>query len=179
MTMPNVMFSHVGLYVNDIHLMEHFYCSILGMVVTDRGKIRGRELIFMTRSVDEHHQLVLASGRDTANGAQHINQISFQTPTLSDLRRYKNFLEEHKDITEIHQINHGMAWSLYFQDPEGNRIELFTNSPWHVQQPIADQLDLNLSDQKILNTTKAAYHNQAGFKDRLKWQENLSDLLRH
>ena len=73
MTMPNVMFSHVGLYVNDIHLMEHFYCSILGMVVTDRGKIRGRELIFMTRSVDEHHQLVLASGRDTANGAKHIN----------------------------------------------------------------------------------------------------------
>lgn len=28
--------------------------------------------------------------------------------------------------------NHGNAWSIYFADPEGNRIELYTPSPWYV-----------------------------------------------
>ena len=62
MTTPQLVFSHVGLYVTDIDLMQSFYSSVLGMVVTDRGALRGRELVFMTRNINEHHQLVLASG---------------------------------------------------------------------------------------------------------------------
>ena len=178
MTTPPLMFSHVGLYVKDIDLMQSFYSSVLGMVVTDRGAIRGRELVFMTRNINEHHQLVLASGRNTAHDARHINQISFQTPTLNDLRSYKAFLAEREDIPEVHQVNHGMAWSLYFLDPEGNRIELFTNSPWHVQQPVSDQLNLNLSDQVIVQTTKDKYYNYAGFQNRSEWQKKLSPTLR-
>ena len=45
MTTPQLIFSHVGLYVKDIDLMQSFYSSVLGMVVTDRGALRGRELV--------------------------------------------------------------------------------------------------------------------------------------
>ena len=141
MTTPPLMFSHVGLYVKDIDLMQSFYSSVLGMVVTDKGALRGRELVFMTRNINEHHQLVLASGRNTAHDARHINQISFQTPTLNNLRCYKASLAEREDISEVLQVNHRMTWSMYFLDPGGNRIELYTNSPWHVQQPTSDKLN--------------------------------------
>ena len=39
-------------------------------------------------------------------------------------------------------MNHGNAWSLYFTDPEGNGLECFVDSPFHVTQPYADRLDL-------------------------------------
>ena len=64
---PKVTFSHVGIYVHDLARMELFYTTMLGLLVTDRGILPGRELVFMTRDANEHHQLVLASGRDAEN----------------------------------------------------------------------------------------------------------------
>jgi len=100
--------------------------------------------------------------------------------TFSHLGLYVKYIDlmQSSYTSEVHQVNHGMAWSLYFLDPEGNRIELFTNSPWHVQQPISDQLNLNLSDQVIVQTTKDKYYNYAGFQNRSEWQKKLLPTLR-
>ncbi|SVC70091.1 uncharacterized protein METZ01_LOCUS322945, partial [marine metagenome] len=46
---PKIMFSHVGLYVHDLARMEEFYRTMLGLVVTDRGTLPERELVFMSR----------------------------------------------------------------------------------------------------------------------------------
>ena len=48
----------------------------------------------MTRDVEEHHQLVLASGRDGALDAKVLNQVSFRMETLSDLRDFHDLLSE-------------------------------------------------------------------------------------
>ena len=80
-TLPKVMFSHVGVYVHDLAQMETFYRTALGLVVTDRGTLPGSELVFMSRDAAEHHQLVLASGRDGAHDVKVLNQISFRLET--------------------------------------------------------------------------------------------------
>ena len=176
-TLPNIKFSHVGLYVHDLAKMEQFYRTTLGLIITDRGELSGRELVFMTRDAEEHHQLVLASGRDGALDAKVLNQVSFRMETLSDLRDFHDLLSEKKDISDLVTINHGLAWSIYFKDPEGNRIEVFVNSPWYVKQPIADPLDLNLSDAEITRQTELDYQTYPGFQPRSQWQKKLKNQL--
>ena len=38
--------SHIGLYVHDLPQMEDFYARVLGFTVTDRGKVRGADIVF-------------------------------------------------------------------------------------------------------------------------------------
>ena len=38
-------------------------------------------------------------------------------------------------------MNHGNAWSVYFRDPEGNRIEIFCDTEWYIEQPCVEDLD--------------------------------------
>ena len=38
--------SHIGLYVHDVPKMEDFYTRVLGFTVTDRGKVRGADIVF-------------------------------------------------------------------------------------------------------------------------------------
>lgn len=176
-TLPKVMFSHVGVYVHDLAQMETFYRTALGLVVTDRGTLPGSELVFMSRDAGEHHQLVLASGRHGAHDVKVLNQISFRLETLSDLRKFRDLLSANQDISNLVPINHGLAWSIYFRDPEGNRIEIFVDSPWYVEQPIADPLDLNLTDDEIAQQTERTYQDYPGFQPRTEWQENLTKRL--
>ena len=176
-TLPNMKFSHVGLYVHDLAKMEQFYRTTLGLVITDRGELPGRELVFMSRDAEEHHQLVLASGRDGARNVKVLNQVSFRVETLSDLRDFHDLLSGKNGISDLVPINHGLAWSIYFKDPEGNRIEVFVDSPWYVEQPIADPLDLNLSDAEITRQTELDYQNYPGFQPRSQWQKKLENQL--
>ena len=174
---PKIMFSHVGLYVHDLARMEEFYCTMLGLVVTDRGTLPERELVFMSRDANEHHQLVLASGRDGAHDIRILNQISFRVDSLTLLREFRDLLTGNPDISNLAPINHGLAWSLYFKDPEGNRVEIFVDSPWYVEQPISDPLDLNLTDDEISRQTEQVYRGYPGFQPRTKWKEKLLKRL--
>ena len=38
--------SHIGLYVHDLPQMEDFYTRVMGFTVTDRGKVRGADIVF-------------------------------------------------------------------------------------------------------------------------------------
>lgn len=67
MSVPSLAFSHMGFYVRDLPLMEDFYSRVLGFTVTDRGELptpKGKVgLVFLSRDPNEHHQIVLATGR--------------------------------------------------------------------------------------------------------------------
>ena len=61
MAQAAISFSHFGIHVTDLPLMEEFYTRVIGLVVTDRGPLRdGSTLAFLSRDPDEHHQMVLA-----------------------------------------------------------------------------------------------------------------------
>ncbi|MBC7203482.1 MAG: VOC family protein, partial [Pusillimonas sp.] len=126
----NLKFSHMGLSVKDIGVMEEFYTKVLGFTVTDRGETAGMKLVFLSRDPLEHHQIVLATGRperlppNSANPqfGPSINQISFKLGDLSDLREIHERLTE-AGSSNIFPANHGIAWSVYAHDPEGNNLE--------------------------------------------------------
>ncbi len=174
---PNAQFSHTGFAVRDLERMIAFYNRVLGLVVSDRGPYyKGGEIVFMSRSVNEHHQIVLASGRDDHLHASTINQLSFRVDTLEDLQTFHARLRA-QGVDEYAPRNHGNAWSIYFADPEGNRIELYAPSPWHVRQPFGQPLDLSQPAATIRATTYSMIAGQPGFSSREDWENRFGQQL--
>ncbi len=166
MNPPNLSFSHLGLYVSDLAAMEDFYTRVLGFVVTDRGPLPGVDLVFLSRDPDEHHQIVLVSGRPAELSFNVVNQISFRVPDLAALRAIHAAVAAEPRVGEIRPVTHGNAWSVYCRDPEGSRLEFFVDAPWHTPQPYREPLDLALSDGEIAARTEAQCRSRPGFVSR-------------
>ncbi len=174
MTLPqlSIRLTHIGFHVTALEPMIAFYERFLGMVVTDR--IEGRAA-FMTRDPDEHHQIVLAAGRP--DGAYPlINQISFRLDDLEALRSYHAFLSE-EGVAGVEAVTHGNAWSIYFPDPEGNRIELYAGSPWHVSQPMRVPVDLSLTTRELMTHTEGLIVNNPSRTSQAEWTESMQARL--
>lgn len=169
--------AHVGIYAHDKPLLERFYTTVLGLVVTDSGTARsGMELTFMSANPGNHHQLVLVAGRPDTAGFNPINQISFLVDSLADLREvHRRALAN--GAQEMRVISHGNAWSCYFKDPEGNVVEAYLDTPFHVPQPHGMPLDLAKSDEEILRETEAACRSDPGFMMMGDFQKSLAERL--
>ena len=176
MAAPDLAFSHIGLYVTDIERMEAFYTRFLGFTVTDRGNLGPIGLVFLSRDPKEHHQIVLASGRPPTLAFNAINQISFRVPDLAALREFHRGLAR-EAVTEVTPVSHGNALSIYFRDPEGNRIELFLDTPWYVDQPCREPLDLTQSEKDIWAGAEKHARTLPGFKPRAEWEAEMAQRM--
>jgi len=169
-TSPPVSFSHVGIYVTDLARMEAFYTRVLGLLVSDRGPVPGgSDLVFLSRNPDEHHQLVLATGRPPGVEFNVVNQISFKLPTLADLKAMHARARD-EGTKQFRIVTHGNAWSVYFADPEGNRVEVFVDTPWHTPQPVVEPFDIEAPVEVIERETEALCRNRPGFMSREQWR---------
>jgi len=174
---PNL--KHLGIYVNDIERMERFYTSVFGLVVSDRGvvpRLGNRSIVFMSAAPDAHHQLVLIGGKDPQSGPSVIHQISFHLETLEELRTIARRMREH-GVTQVSAIDHGNAWSVYASDPEGNGLEAYLDTPWHVAQPHGRPFDLSRPDAQILADTEAVVRADPTFRERDAWVEEMRRRL--
>lgn len=171
---PRMAFSHIGLYVSDMVSMVEFYTDVLGFSVTDRANIRGADVVFLSRNPDEHHQIVLVPGREPG-GPSTVNQISFRVISIAELRRLHAEVRT-RNVAGLNPTNHGGSWSIYFLDPEGNRIELFAPTSWYVP-PISVPLDMALSDDEIYKRTEDTVKSTPGHMRRTEWRAQLQDRL--
>ncbi len=170
-------FSHFGFFVKDLEKMRDFYCRVLGFIETDRGVARGRRIIFLSRDPREHHQIVLVEGRTGSLDDLIINQISLRVGSLGELRQRYQLIKREAGISDINPTDHGTAWSLYFRDPEKNRIELFVDSPWYVEQPRVDPLDLEASEEAIMARTRATIEKHPSFRPFESWRREFAAKL--
>jgi catechol-2,3-dioxygenase len=130
------------------------------------------ELVFLSRNPTEHHQIVLASGRPPGAGFNTINQISFRMAEFAGLREMHRRVQR-EGMKEIAPVSHGNALSVYFRDPEGNRVELFVDTPWYVQQPLRVPMDMSLSDPELWAWAEAEARKQPGFKRVEDWRDEV------
>lgn len=174
---PEITISHAGFHVFDMDVMVEFFSSVYGLNITDRGVLEGRgEITFLGSDPRDHHQLVLYSGRTSQQGV-HYNHVSFRVNKLKKLRSIYSKLTHYENIKDIKTIDHGVAWSIYCSDPEGNRTEAFVESPWYVAQPYEAKLDLTLSDEDILNTTEIMIKKDPTSKPIKEWRAEYSTML--
>ena len=169
---PAVAFSHMGFYVRDIDVMEDFFSRVLGFTVTDRGDLGTVRLVFLSRDPNEHHQIVIANGRPEGMAFNPINQISFRVADVAALRHFFEALKD-EPISEMTPVTHGNAISLYFRDPEGNRIELFFDTPWYCEQPVREPVDFTRSNEEIIARAEEIARSLPNFKPRAQWVEEM------
>jgi catechol-2,3-dioxygenase len=167
---PKVSFSHVGIFVTDLGKMVDFYTRVLGLVISDRDVRKdGSEIAFLTLDPREHHQVVFATGRPADLAYNMIQQLSFRAESLSSLRDMYVALKR-EPIVELGPISHGNAISAYFRDPEGNRLEVFIDTKWHVPQPCAEPVDLMKSDNEIMIFVDQQTAKLPGVTVRADWE---------
>jgi catechol-2,3-dioxygenase len=150
-----------------------FYRDTLDFIETDRGSVGDRQIIFLSRDPREHQQLAFVSGRGKSPREEVVNRISFRLPTLAALKRYAARAVAN-GATDLRAISHGNAWAAYFRDPEGNRIEMFVDSPWSVAQPCREPLDLDRPDAEIMAATEAWCRVQPSFRPAADFQADFA-----
>ena len=172
-----LVFSHMGFYVRDLERMARFYTDVMCFTETDRGDLGAVQLVFLSRDPAEHHQLVLATGRPADLGFSVINQISFRVPDLATLRLVHDRVVADPGVTDMLCATHGNAVSIYFRDPEGNRLEVFLDTPWYCEQPLREPISLDQPDEAIMARAEAIARSRPRFQSRAEWQAGVAKLM--
>jgi catechol 2,3-dioxygenase len=173
---PAVHFSHVGIFVTDIARMERFYKEFLGFLVSDSGDLGTVRMVFLSRDPKDHHQIVLVEGRPREARFSVINQISLRVADLDALRYFHSHAAAN-GASDVQAVTHGNAISVYFRDPEGNRVEIFIDTPWYVHQPLREPIDLSLPDQEVWQWAESHARKLPGFSPVSDWRRQIQTRL--
>ena len=120
---------------------------------------------------------MLATGRPTDLSFSVINQISLRVPDLATLREVRNRAQADPDVTDMVCATHGNAVSIYFRDPEGNRLEVFMDMPWYCEQPLREPIDLDQSDEAVMAAAEALARSRPKFRSRTQWISEMEQLM--
>ncbi len=177
-TSPRLSLAHATLSVGNFDAALAFYCDALGFHVTNQGEVPGgAKIAFISQDPANHHQIALVEATEEgSHGFVMVDHLAFRTGSLDDLRILHKKLTD-AGIETILPINHGNAWSLYFNDPEGNGLECFVDSPFHVAQPFANGFDLDQSDEEIAAATRTLIEAEPEFQSLKDWTEAFAARL--
>jgi len=120
---------HVVLRVTDRARAERFYNGVLGLPICARFDENGMRMTFFT--LGNHHDFAVmeVSGEGSGHGgsAVGLHHVAFNIGReLDDLRDAKAKLEAAGIATN--PIDHEVTKSLYFDDPDGNGVELYVDA---------------------------------------------------
>jgi catechol 2,3-dioxygenase len=175
-TALEVALSHFGFHVTDLDRAVRFYQDVFHFTLTDRGHLGAVEVAFLSRDPDTHHQIALMSGRPAELSFNPINQISLQVPDLSNLRRV-HAAALAAGATDMQATTHGNAVSLYFRDLDGNRLEVFMNTPWYCDQPLRAPIDFSRSDDDVIEQAHAIARASRKFMPRAQWRAEMKQRM--
>lgn len=113
--------THLSLFVTDPERSAKWYADVLGMV----EHARGAEWIMMSFG-EKHHDIALIKAPEGATqgglGLQHYGMEI--EGTFETLQRLHGMLIT-KGVEIVKTTDHAVGNGLYFNDPDGNRLEYF------------------------------------------------------
>ncbi|WP_224332615.1 VOC family protein [Haloprofundus halobius] len=120
--MPHL--GHVHLKVRELDRAVDFYSSLLGLDVTERH-VNYAFLSFGSH----HHDLALqALGDDAADPGPGVGlyHSAWEVETPAELRATYETLDERG--VSVAPVDHGISKALYFDDPDGNGVEVYLDT---------------------------------------------------
>jgi catechol 2,3-dioxygenase len=146
--MPNFIgVRHVGWGVKDPVALAAFYRDVMGMTVVRQTPADSPigTTVFLSRHPegDEDHDLVFFPNQMFAHTA-------FEVASLGELKTSYREVKE-RGVPIKMTMNHGVALSFYFDDPEGHNIEIYWLTHVNVRQRFyAKPIDLDLPEEELL-----------------------------
>lgn len=148
---PPVRLAHFVLRTSRFREVIDWYKTVLGAEAAFENEI----LAFLSYD-EEHHRVAVLNMPDLEeqkDGVAGFHHAAFTYDSLGDLMAtYKRLRDV--GITPVFPINHGPTTSMYYQDPDGNQIELqvdnydniedataFFYSPAFAENPIGVEFD--------------------------------------
>ena len=154
-------FAHIVYKTHHLDEMVAWYCAVLECRVQHKGE----KLAFITYD-DEHHRIAflnLGPAPDNKNGLEAlgpsitrpgvgVHHVAYTWATLSELMDVYKRLKA-RGIAPVSCIRHGLTFSMYFTDPDGNGMEFqvdvlspdsandFMRGPAFAANPVGDSFD--------------------------------------
>jgi catechol-2,3-dioxygenase len=145
-TCHNTGIHHAGLYAKDPKASAEFYRDLLGMQIVGGSEADhplGASAFLSSRPGEESHEIALFAEPKNKH-------VAFKVSSLAELRSFHaRVLASNVPIKMT--FNHGASFAIYFDDPDGNMIEVYWPTGAHeVRQPYLEPLDLNESDEALM-----------------------------
>ncbi len=144
---------HVGMHARNPAALAEFYRDVMGMQIvggSDGSHPLGPTAFLSSRPGEESHEIAIFSNPIFVHRA-------FKVRSLAALKRFYDKIAE-RGIPIKFQFNHGVSIAFYFQDPEGNLIEVYWRTPvGHPQgmsflsPPCAQETDLTQTEEELLD----------------------------
>ena len=136
---------HVGVQSDDPAALASFYREVMGMQVvgsSDKDSPLGASTFLSSRPDEESHEIVFFANADLCHTA-------FKVASVTDLReRYRDVVG--RGIPIKMAVNHGVSLAFYFDDPDGNMIEIYWPTNLAYGQPYAHPIDLTSDEATLL-----------------------------
>lgn len=122
---PGMGIGHVHLKVSDLDRSVAFYRDVIGLEVT---QLYGRQAAFLSAD-GYHHHIGLNTweskgGARAPSGAPGLYHAAFLFPDRPSLGRAIANLQAH-GVPLTGFADHGVSEAVYFDDPDGNGIEMY------------------------------------------------------
>ena len=149
--------------------MIQFYLNLLSAEIVHTTPV----LTFL-RYDEEHHRIAIVQTPETKPkpndaGFAGLDHIAFTYPTLTQLAQQYIYLKSNptSPILPMWSVNHGPTTSMYYRDPDGNKIELqvdnfdvpedaddFMKGPLYGQNPMGTDFDADEWAAEILSKAR-------------------------
>ena len=148
----NTGIHHVGLHATNPAASAEFYRDVLGMEIVGGSAPEhplGESAFLSSRPDAESHEIALFANPVFAH-------IAFKVSSLAELRSFHSRIVERRIPIKL-ITNHGVSFAFYFDDPDGNMIEVYwPTDNLDRRQPHMEPLDLSQPDEVLLEIATAA-----------------------
>jgi len=142
---------HVALHATNPAASAEFYRDVLGMEIVGGSTPDhplGASVFLSSRPDEEAHEIVLFAKPEFAH-------IAFKVSSLAEFRSFHARVVE-MNIPIKFVFNHRVSFSFYFDDPDGNMVEIYwPTGDLSQRPPYAEPLDLSQPDEALLEKVTA------------------------
>lgn len=128
--MSPLKLGHVHLKIRDLNRSVAFYTNYLGLQVTERVG----PFAFLADG-EIHHSVALQELGLDAQGpmpyAVGLYHTAFEVPDEATFNTNRRRLEAELNAVSV---DHGISWAIYFNDPDGNGVEVYLDRRAHLEE---------------------------------------------
>lgn len=134
---PKVLCTHLSLFVRDPDASARWYAHVLGM----RESARSEDWVMMSFAERLHDIGLIRAAEGAHQGGLGLQHYGMEIEGDKDTLRALHDMLVEKGVEVVRITDHAIGNGVYFNDPDGNRLEFFLQTdhdPERAQQRFAE-----------------------------------------